>query len=161
MDATPTTPTTLARLIKTARVDAGLTQVDLAAKIGTVQSTISAWESGKAKPNTAYILDLARATGADRDAFYAGLTYKPAIETYKPFATLACYYLSGDHDHGSGDAAAEGYLARIDTWVQQQFGKKLADAGIPAHVMAVGEETPAALLQRLQEICHVAEQVRV
>ena len=34
---------------------------------------------------------------------YAGLTYKPAVETYKPFATLACYYLSGDSDHGTGD----------------------------------------------------------
>jgi len=61
----------------------------------------------------------------------------------------------------SGDAAAEGYLARIDTWVQQQFGKKLADAGVPAHIIGVGEETPASLLQRLQGICHVAEQARV
>ena len=34
---------------------------------------------------------------------YAGLTYKPAVENYKPFATLACYYLSGDRDHGTGD----------------------------------------------------------
>lgn len=79
MDAAPTTPTTLARLIKTARVDAGLTQVDLAAKIGTVQSTISAWESGKAKPNTAYILDLARATGTDRDAFLDALESDRAL----------------------------------------------------------------------------------
>jgi hypothetical protein len=34
---------------------------------------------------------------------YAGLTYKPAVETFKPFATLACYYLSGDRNHGTDD----------------------------------------------------------
>lgn len=62
-------PTSLAKLLKLARVAAGLTQVELGQKIGTGQSTISAWESGKAKPNTTYILALARATGADRDQF--------------------------------------------------------------------------------------------
>ena len=61
----------------------------------------------------------------------------------------------------SGDAAAEGYLARIDTWVQQQFGRTLADAGIPAHILPVGEELPEAMLKRLLEICHVAEQTRL
>ena len=34
---------------------------------------------------------------------YAGLTYKPAVERCKPFVTLACYYLSGDRNHGTGD----------------------------------------------------------
>lgn len=67
------TSTTLSRLIKAARADAGLTQVELAARLGVVQSTISAWESGKAKPNTGYLLDLAAATQADRDAFLDAL----------------------------------------------------------------------------------------
>ncbi|MDD3545889.1 MAG: hypothetical protein PHG96_11120 [Kiritimatiellae bacterium] len=29
---------------------------------------------------------------------YAGLTYKPAVESCKPYVTMACYYLSGDRN---------------------------------------------------------------
>ncbi len=34
---------------------------------------------------------------------YAGLTYKPEVESCKPFLTAACYYLSGDRNRGIND----------------------------------------------------------
>ncbi|MGE5387088.1 MAG: PelD GGDEF domain-containing protein [Betaproteobacteria bacterium] len=53
----------------------------------------------------------------------------------------------------SGDAAAEGYLARIDTWAKQGRGLSLLDAGIARHVLPLGGVPPLALAQRLLELC--------
>ncbi len=52
-----------AELIK-ARVRAGLSQVELAARMGTSQSAIARLESGQTLPSTKTLLRYARATGS-------------------------------------------------------------------------------------------------
>jgi transcriptional regulator with XRE-family HTH domain len=52
-----------AHCLETARKAAGLTQVELAAKVGTIQQRISAWESGLAAPRDPMRLRLAKALG--------------------------------------------------------------------------------------------------
>ena len=53
----------LARALIEARVAAGLTQVELAERMGTTQSVIARLESGRVQPTTATLQRLARATG--------------------------------------------------------------------------------------------------
>lgn len=53
------------RAVIEARIKRGLTQVDLARKVGTKQSVISRLESGKANPLTAFLKKLARALNAN------------------------------------------------------------------------------------------------
>lgn len=49
-------------LIK-ARADAGLTQEELARRMGTTQSAIARMESGKSRPSTTTLAKFAKATG--------------------------------------------------------------------------------------------------
>ncbi len=51
-----------ASLIK-ARIQAGLTQEEVAARMGTTQSAIARLEGGKSLPSTATLIRFARATG--------------------------------------------------------------------------------------------------
>ncbi|MFM5894089.1 MAG: helix-turn-helix domain-containing protein [Novosphingobium sp.] len=51
-----------AALIK-ARADAGLTQEELAQRMGTTQSAIARLEGGKSRPSTTTLAKLAKATG--------------------------------------------------------------------------------------------------
>ena len=51
-----------AALIK-ARADAGLTQEELAQRMGTTQSVIARLEGGKSRPSTTTLAKLAKATG--------------------------------------------------------------------------------------------------
>ena len=53
----------LATAMISARAQAGLTQEELAERMGTAQSTIARLEGGKGKPSTATLEKLARATG--------------------------------------------------------------------------------------------------
>jgi ribosome-binding protein aMBF1 (putative translation factor) len=53
----------LATAMIAARAHAGLTQGELAERMGTAQSTIARLEGGKGKPSTATLEKLARATG--------------------------------------------------------------------------------------------------
>jgi ribosome-binding protein aMBF1 (putative translation factor) len=53
----------LARAVIAARTYAGLTQSELASRMGTSQSAIARLESGKSKPSTATLAKLAQATG--------------------------------------------------------------------------------------------------
>ena len=50
-----------------ARVQAGMTQADLAGAMNTTQSTIARWESGKTPPSVKTLLKLAHATGCRLD----------------------------------------------------------------------------------------------
>jgi transcriptional regulator with XRE-family HTH domain len=50
-------------LVLQARVAAGLTQAELAARIGTSQPTIARWESGNQLPSVRSLLRLAEGTG--------------------------------------------------------------------------------------------------
>ena len=53
----------LARALIGARAQAGLTQEELAQRMGTTQSAIARMEGGKAKPSTTTLTKLAKATG--------------------------------------------------------------------------------------------------
>jgi transcriptional regulator with XRE-family HTH domain len=53
----------LARALIEARTMAGLTQAELALRMGTTQSVIARLESGRVQPTTATLQRLARATG--------------------------------------------------------------------------------------------------
>ena len=53
----------LARALIEARAGAGLTQAELALRMGTTQSVIARLESGRAQPTTATLLRVACATG--------------------------------------------------------------------------------------------------
>ena len=53
----------LARAIIEARANSGLTQEELAKRMGTTQSVVARWESGKTLPSCRTLLRLAKATG--------------------------------------------------------------------------------------------------
>ena len=53
----------LAKAMIQARAESGLTQEDLAERMGTTQSTVARWESGKALPSCRTLMRLAEATG--------------------------------------------------------------------------------------------------
>jgi ribosome-binding protein aMBF1 (putative translation factor) len=53
----------IARVIIRARVAAGLSQAELAARMGTAQSYVARLESGRTLPTTATLVRVAKATG--------------------------------------------------------------------------------------------------
>ena len=53
----------LAAALIRARADAGLTQEQLAERMGTKQGVIARWEGGRAMPSTRTLARLAKATG--------------------------------------------------------------------------------------------------
>ena len=53
----------LAELVYTTRTQAGLTQAELSAAMGTSQSAVAAWESGARTPGVEALERLARACG--------------------------------------------------------------------------------------------------
>jgi ribosome-binding protein aMBF1 (putative translation factor) len=53
----------LAKAMMQARMQSGLTQEELAKRMGTTQSVIARWESGKTLPSSRTLLRVAEATG--------------------------------------------------------------------------------------------------
>ena len=63
----------IAAAMISARTQAGLTQAELAERMGTTQSAVARMESGKARPSTSTLEKVAKATGTRlRVAFEAG-----------------------------------------------------------------------------------------
>lgn len=58
--------------IKALRVEKGLRQIDLADKIGVLQSTISQWENGKVEPDMESLLKIARTFNTTVDCVVGG-----------------------------------------------------------------------------------------
>lgn len=54
-----------ARLIREARLRAGLTQQELAQRAGTTQSAVARWESGRTRPAMETVAQLVRACGLE------------------------------------------------------------------------------------------------
>ena len=52
-------------ILREARLRAGLTQADLATRVGTTQSAISRWEAGSARPPLEALRRLVRACGLE------------------------------------------------------------------------------------------------
>ena len=60
----------------------------------------------------------------------------------------------------AGDGVAEGYIARIEDWLQQHNGQTLEQSGIFPHILPIDEDPPQLLLQRLFAHCHVSAETR-
>ena len=61
----------LAAALIRARADAGLTQEELAERMGTKQEVIARWEGGKVMPSTRTLARLAKATGTKLQISFA------------------------------------------------------------------------------------------
>ena len=62
--------TSLLNTLKTARAEAGLTQADLADRVGVTRKTINTVENGVFVPSTVLSLKLARALGTSVEALF-------------------------------------------------------------------------------------------
>lgn len=51
-------------------------------------------------------------------------------------------------------ATAEGYIARLETWLQQKSSQSMAQAGIFPHVMPMDALSPMTTLERLHALAH-------
>jgi len=65
--------------LKNKRVDAGLTQNELAALLGVNQSTIASWEVGTKYPSADKLPDLARVLGCMIDELFTENEEKEAV----------------------------------------------------------------------------------
>lgn len=61
------TTTTLGTRIHAARIEAGLTQVELSARVGVTQGLLSSYERGEKRPSVETLTALARALGCSAD----------------------------------------------------------------------------------------------
>ncbi len=61
----------------------------------------------------------------------------------------------------AGNAAAEGYIARVEEWVRQKSGESLDKVGIFPHIVRVEDVAPGPLLKHLFDICNVPVQARL
>lgn len=55
----------IGKIIKNARIDAGLTQIQVASKLGRPQQTIANWEVGRSQPDANTLFELFKILGAD------------------------------------------------------------------------------------------------
>ncbi len=60
----------------------------------------------------------------------------------------------------AGNAAAEGYVTRIEDWVNRQSEQTLSEAGIFPHIAQLDEEEPIALIKRLLDLSHASPAAR-
>ncbi len=60
-----------------ARADAGLTQQQLAERMGTKQEVVARWEGGKVMPSTRTLARLAKATGTTLQISFTQGTFTP------------------------------------------------------------------------------------
>lgn len=69
----------IADKIKTLRESNGLTQADIAKKLGITRSSVNAWEMGISVPSTMYIVELSRLFGVSAD-YILGLEQKASLD---------------------------------------------------------------------------------
>lgn len=55
----------IGKIIKNARIDAGLTQIQVASKLDRPQQTIANWEVGRSQPDANTLFELFKILGAD------------------------------------------------------------------------------------------------
>lgn len=56
------------------------------------------------------------------------------------------------------ESTADGYLTRIERWVETLRGDSLADAGVLPHIHALDASPPLAQLRQLMSACHVRDE---
>ena len=77
MSATVVAPV-LGSVIRSARIDAGLTQTELADKVSVKQSTGAMWESGKQRLRSQQVIPVAKVLGIDPTALLAAVDAETA-----------------------------------------------------------------------------------
>lgn len=60
-------PDPLSLLLRAARTDAGLTQLELSSRLGCSRSLIAQWETGRSRPTLSQVEPLAEALGLSID----------------------------------------------------------------------------------------------
>jgi transcriptional regulator with XRE-family HTH domain len=78
----------LAARIRQARKNAGLSQSQLAGKIGAHVTSVSDWERGRNAPSARHLLSIAEATGTEINHFMARGKGDPEEEDADPVLTL-------------------------------------------------------------------------
>jgi transcriptional regulator with XRE-family HTH domain len=66
--------------LKELRMAAGLTQMDVAARLGTTPAKVSAWEVGRVVPPTRVLAELAKTLGVDADALLEAIDATPKYD---------------------------------------------------------------------------------
>lgn len=61
------------KTIKELRIAAGLTQLELAVRVGVTPSAVYNWERGKNEPSATNLRDIAQALGVDMDEIDLGV----------------------------------------------------------------------------------------
>lgn len=90
----------LAVRIREAREEAGLTQAELAARMGRTQTAISYWESGKRQPGLDDLIDLSVAVSKDVYYFLPPVDPRPPVSAILRAETARLAY--GELDHAVG-----------------------------------------------------------
>ncbi|MBI4754753.1 MAG: hypothetical protein HY778_04870 [Betaproteobacteria bacterium] len=54
-------------------------------------------------------------------------------------------------------SSAEGYLARIESWLRQQRNRQLREAGISDYILTIDDTDPVAVMKRLKLACDVPD----
>ena len=65
------------KTLKELRKGAGLTQMDVAVRLGTTPAKVSAWEVGRVVPPTRVLAELAKTLGVDADALLEAIEATP------------------------------------------------------------------------------------
>jgi transcriptional regulator with XRE-family HTH domain len=65
------------KTLRDLRVEAGLTQMDVAARLGTTPAKVSAWEVGRVVPPTRVLVELARTLSVDANALLEAIAATP------------------------------------------------------------------------------------
>lgn len=86
----------IAKIIKESRIEAGLTQIQVADALGRPQNTISAWEVGKAQPDANTLFELFRVLGRSVDEAFGFTTHQFSVtfherEKIEKYRTLDRY----------------------------------------------------------------------
>ena len=60
----------------------------------------------------------------------------------------------------AGTLAAEGYIARVEGWIERHDQRTMLEAGIFPRLFPIDAEAPLVLLNRLFDTCHVSAEAR-
>jgi transcriptional regulator with XRE-family HTH domain len=127
----------VARRIREARAERGLSQADLAKRTGRTQAAVSLWEGGKRVPGLDDLMDLAQALGKDLGYFF------PPEEIRQPIAMLL---------RGTAERIAGQELRGVVDVLLEEAEK----SGLPEPTIAISAITPARAASELLTKAQVA-----
>lgn len=133
----------LAGRLRAARAQAGITQAELARRIGCSRSAIADYETGRAEPSPGRLAEIAAALGTPLAAFFPQRT----LPLGEPLHILTPSQALDIHRRRRGRPRKGGWLMarpeqwseRIGTmvWVEARAGSPLADAFPPGTVLGI------------------------